>query len=176
LIKFFNGGHISEEIFHVWGALEFSGPELFLVSIKIGLGEKDPTTGASNLEWGRLLIKIVEVTSLRGQSFTLASQIGLGVKYNLTLAGVYRVLWPWGRRLRLVCVSVIGVRGIVVRFRFLLSISSTFYDLLLRWYSFAKKLQSQTVIREIMQTLLLEKAARKMLMKLKPVGNCWRRN
>jgi len=40
---------------------------------------------------------------------------------------------------------------------------------LLRWYSFAKKFQSQNVSREkLVKTLLYEKVASKMLMKLTP--------
>jgi len=50
------------------------------------------------------------------------------------------------------------------------SISSTFYKQLLRQYSFAKKLQNQTVIREkLLKALLREKGAHKMLMKLTTV-------
>jgi hypothetical protein len=47
------------------------------------------------------------------------------------------------------------------------SISSTFYELLLRHYFCAKKLQSQTVIREkLHKALLYEKGSSKMFMKL----------
>jgi len=50
------------------------------------------------------------------------------------------------------------------------SISSTFYLRLLRWYFCSKKLQSQNVTREkLCKTLLYEKLSRKMLMKLTPV-------
>jgi len=50
-----------------------------------------------------------------------------------------------------------------------LSISSTFYEQLLGQYFCAKKLQSQTVIREKhFKTLLFKKAAHKLLMKLTP--------
>jgi len=49
------------------------------------------------------------------------------------------------------------------------SISSTFYEQLLRRYSFAKKLQSQTVIREKpCKALLYNKGSSKMLRKLTP--------
>jgi len=49
------------------------------------------------------------------------------------------------------------------------SILSTFYKLLLRQYSFAKKIQSQTVIREKMRkTLSYKKVGCKMLLKLAP--------
>jgi len=50
----------------------------------------------------------------------------------------------------------------------LVSIPSTFYEKLLRQYSFAKKLQSQTVIRE-KPLEAYKKFQRKMLMKLTPV-------
>jgi len=49
------------------------------------------------------------------------------------------------------------------------SISSTFYEQLLRQYSCAKKLQSQTVTREKLHKILsFKEAARKMLVKLTP--------
>jgi hypothetical protein len=52
------------------------------------------------------------------------------------------------------------------------SISSTFYTQLLRQYFDAKKLQSQNITREkLHKTLLYEKFACKMLMKLKTVAN-----
>ena len=45
-----------------------------------------------------------------------------------------------------------------------MSISATFYVQLLRQYSFAKKIKTQTVSREkLFETLLFEKASRKML-------------
>jgi len=51
----------------------------------------------------------------------------------------------------------------------LLLISSTFYEQLLCRYSFAKKLQSQTTIREkLHKTLSNTTGARKMLVKLTP--------
>jgi len=50
-----------------------------------------------------------------------------------------------------------------------LTISSTFYEQLLRRYSFAKKLQSQTVTREkLCESLSYEKVLRKMLVNLTP--------
>jgi hypothetical protein len=50
-----------------------------------------------------------------------------------------------------------------------LSISSIFYEQLLRQYYCAQKLQSQTVTREKLgKTLSYNKAARKMMVKLKP--------
>jgi len=50
--------------------------------------------------------------------------------------------------------------------------SSTSYEQLFRQYSFAKKIQGQTAIRQkLHKTLLYEKAARKMLMKLTPGKN-----
>jgi len=46
----------------------------------------------------------------------------------------------------------------------------TFYKQLFHQYSFAKRLQSQTLIREkLRKTLSYEKPAIKMLVKLKPV-------
>jgi hypothetical protein len=49
------------------------------------------------------------------------------------------------------------------------SISSTFFEQLLRQYYFAKKLETQTAIREkLCRTLSYEKGKRKMLMKLTP--------
>jgi len=49
------------------------------------------------------------------------------------------------------------------------SISSTFYEQLLRPDSFALKILSQTVIREkLFKALSYEKVGRKMLMKLTP--------
>jgi len=52
----------------------------------------------------------------------------------------------------------------------LLSTSSTFYEQLLRRYSFTKKLQSKTVIREKLQEALSYKKVKfKMLMKLTPI-------
>jgi hypothetical protein len=52
------------------------------------------------------------------------------------------------------------------------SISSTFYEQLLRQYFCARKLQSQTVTREkLCKTLLYEKDKLKMLMKLTPRVN-----
>jgi len=57
------------------------------------------------------------------------------------------------------------------------SMSSTFYKPLLRWYYFAKKLQSHTVIREkVQKRLLYEKVLCKLLMKLTQGGggqNMW---
>jgi len=51
--------------------------------------------------------------------------------------------------------------------KYLESISPTFYEQLLHQYSKAKKLQSQTVIREkLLKTLSYKKAVRKMLVKL----------
>jgi len=48
-------------------------------------------------------------------------------------------------------------------------IASTFYDQFFRWYSFNKKLQSQTVIRKKPDNaLLFKKGSSKMLMKLTP--------
>jgi len=49
-----------------------------------------------------------------------------------------------------------------------LSISSTFYEQLLHWYSCTKKLQSQTVIREKLSKALCMKKALKIFMKLIP--------
>jgi hypothetical protein len=50
-----------------------------------------------------------------------------------------------------------------------LTISSTFYEQLLRGYSFAKKLQSQTVTREkLCESLSYEKVLSKMLVNLTP--------
>ena len=47
--------------------------------------------------------------------------------------------------------------------------SPTFYQLLLRWFPFAKKLHTQIVSSEnLCKTLLYEKGAHKMLMKLTP--------
>ncbi len=55
---------------------------------------------------------------------------------------------------------------------FVKTISSTFYEQLLHWYSFAKKLKSQTVRREKLGiALLYQKGMSKMLMKLTPVVN-----
>jgi len=49
--------------------------------------------------------------------------------------------------------------------------SSTFYELFLHQYSFAKKFQSQDVNREnLCKTLFYEKATHKVLMKLTPKG------
>ncbi len=51
----------------------------------------------------------------------------------------------------------------------LMEISSTLYEEVLGQYSFAKKLQIQTVIREkLLKALQYEKGARKMLMKMIP--------
>jgi len=47
--------------------------------------------------------------------------------------------------------------------------SSTFYDQLMHQYSFAKKIQSQTIIREMLRKALwYENVSSKMLMKLTP--------
>jgi len=55
-----------------------------------------------------------------------------------------------------------------------MAISTKFYEQLLRQYFFAKKLQSQTVIRENhCKKLLYKKRSRKMLMKL-TLGRHWR--
>jgi len=52
----------------------------------------------------------------------------------------------------------------------LLSISSTFYKQIWRWYSLAKKLLIKTVIREKpRKTLSYQKGAHEMLMKLTPI-------
>jgi len=49
------------------------------------------------------------------------------------------------------------------------SISPMFYEQLLRQYSFAKRIQSQTVsTKKLLKTLLYKKAGHKMLMKLTP--------
>ena len=51
------------------------------------------------------------------------------------------------------------------------SISPIFYKQLFRQYSFAKKIPTQTVSREkLLKSILYEKDARKMLVKLTPVG------
>ncbi len=55
----------------------------------------------------------------------------------------------------------------------LLFISPKFYEQLLHLFPFAKKLQSQTVIREkLRKALSYKKAALKMLVKLKPARPC----
>jgi len=74
------------------------------------------------------------------------------------------------------CIIIPGITGVMVRVQGGefeswngSQISPTFYEQLLHQYSFAKKLQSQTVNREkLCTTLSYEKAARKMLVKVTP--------
>jgi len=65
---------------------------------------------------------------------------------------------------------------LLLKMRLLGSISSTFYKQLLGQYSFAKKTQTQTVIKEkLRNTFAYKKAAQKTLMKLTPeVPKFWR--
>jgi len=93
IVDLSNRRNISEEVLHVSRTLVLAGLELFLFSRKIRTRKEVPTTMASDLQRGCLVIEISQSWSVCCHGFRFSSQISFAEKNELAFIGARRRFW-----------------------------------------------------------------------------------